>query len=263
MKIGISTASFFTNVTTEDCFAYLKDFKAPVCEVFLSSFSEYEGEIADKIVKNKCVDVHSIHTLTNQFEPELFSLNPRANQDSMAIFNKVLSLGQRLDAKYYTFHGATRLKKINYNFDYVRLGRIVNNLIETAQTYGICFSYETVHWAYFSEPEYFVNLKKQCPKLKATLDIKQIMQAGGDYREFLKVIGKDLTTVHLCDYDENKKLFIPSRGKFDFIELFKRLNDLGFDGACIMEVYPQGYKDFKELKDSYEFLLECAEKAKH
>ncbi len=262
MKIGISTASFFTNVNTEDCFACLKDFKAPVCEVFLSSFSEYEGKIADKIVQNKCVDVHSIHTLTNQFEPELFSLNPRAQQDSMTIFNKVLALGQRLGAKYYTFHGATRIKKVNYNFDYQRLGGIVNNLMETAQNYGICFSYETVHWTYFSEPEYFVNLKKQCPNLKATLDIKQIMQAGGDYRQFLNVIGSDLTTVHLCDYDANKKLFIPGKGEFDFVELFKRLNDLGFDGACLMEVYPQGYKDLDELKTSYDYLLDCYQKAR-
>ena len=67
MKIGLYTASFFSNVNTEDCFACLKDFKAPVCEVFLSSFSEYEGKIADKIVQNKSVDVQSIDTFTKLF----------------------------------------------------------------------------------------------------------------------------------------------------------------------------------------------------
>lgn len=261
MQIGISTASFFTKVATEDTFEYLKRFNAAVCEVFLSSFSEYEGELADKIVNNKCVDVYSVHTLTNQFEPELFSFNPRANADSMNIYKKVLALGQRLGAKYYTFHGATRLKKINYNFDFDRLGSIVNKLIEVAKSYDIQLSYETVHWAYFSEPSYFENLKKRCPDLKATLDIKQIMQAGGDYKDFLKVIGKDLSTVHLCDYDEERRLFIPGKGKFDFVELFKRLIDNGFDGACIMEVYPQGYQSFEQLKQSYDFLLDCYNKA--
>lgn len=262
MKLGISTASFFTKVDTEDTFEYIKAFKAPVCEVFLSSFSEYDGEFTHKIVNNRCVEVHSIHTLTNQFEPELFSLNPRASSDSLKIFNKALATGQKLGAKYYTFHGATRLKKIDYNFDYVRLGKIVNNLIEVAKEYGITLSYETVHWAYFSEPQYFVNLKKQCPDLKATLDIKQIMQAGGDYRDFLKVIGDNLTTVHLCDYNDNRKLFIPGKGTFDFVELFQRLYDMGFDGACLMEVYPQGYQSFDELKNSYEYLLECFDKVK-
>ena len=206
MEIGISTASFFTKATTEDSFDYIKAFGCKVCEVFLSSFSEYEGVLADKIVQNKSVSVHSIHTLTNQFEPELFSLNPRAREDSLNIYKKVLRTGERLGAKYYTYHGATRLKKINYNFDYARLGSLVNNLIEVANTYGITLSYETVHWTYFSEPSYFENLKKICPKLKATLDIKQIMQANGDYREFLNIIGTDLTTVHLCDYDKERHL---------------------------------------------------------
>ncbi len=67
MQIGISTASFFTKVATEDTFDYLKSFNSEVCEVFLSSFSEYEGELADKIVHNKSVDVYSVHTLTNQY----------------------------------------------------------------------------------------------------------------------------------------------------------------------------------------------------
>lgn len=262
MKIGISTSSFFTKVATEDSYDYIKSFGADVCEVFLSSFCEYEGAIADKIVQNRCVDVHSIHTLTNQFEPELFSLNPRASQDALNVFEKALSVGERLGANYYTFHGATRLKRISYNFDYERLGNVVNNAIEVAKKHNITLSYETVHWAYFNEPQYFENLKKRCPDLKATLDIKQIMQAGGDYKDFLSVIGSDLTTVHLCDYDEDKKLFIPGKGKFDFVDLFKRLLNNGFEGSCIMEVYPQGYKTFDELKLSYQYLLECYEKAK-
>lgn len=262
MKIGISTSSFFTKVATEDTFDYLKAFNCEICEVFLSSFSEYKGEFADSIVNNCCVPVHSIHTLTNQFEPELFSQNPRAVADSLRIFKDVLQTGKKLGAKYYTFHGATRLKKINYNFDYARLGGIVSSLIDVAQSYGITLSYETVHWAYFSEPSYFINLKKFCPNLKATVDIKQIMQAGGDYKDFLKAIGSDLTTVHLCDYDEGRNLFIPGRGKFNFVELFKRLQDIDFNGACIMEVYPQGYKDFKELKNSFDYLCECYDKVR-
>ena len=80
--------------------------------------------------------------------------------------------------------------------------------------------------------------------------------------ENLKAIGNDLTTVHLCDYDEDRKLYIPGKGKFDFVELFKRLLDLGFNGSCLMEVYPQGYSTFEQLKESYNYLLECLDKAK-
>lgn len=260
MEIGISTSSFFTKVPTENTFEIIKDFGASVCEVFLSSFCEYDGLISDSIVNNCNVKVNSIHTLTNQFEPELFSLNPRAAADAESVMRKALNTGKKLGAKYYTFHGATRLKKINYNFDYSRLGRVVGHIMDMCNEYGLELSYETVHWAYFNTPEYFVKLKEQCPNLKATIDIKQIMQAGENYRDFLNVIGKDLTTVHLCDYDSDRKLYIPGRGTFDFVELFKRLQDIGYNGSCIMEVYPQGYENLAQLKTSYEYLLECLDK---
>lgn len=260
MEIGISTASFFTKVATENTFEIIKDFGASVCEVFLSSFCEYDGILSESIVKNKCINVNSVHTLTNQYEPELFSLNPRASEDAEIVMRKALNTGKKLGAKYYTFHGATRLKKINYNLDFVRIGKVISHIMNVCSEYNIQLSYETVHWAYFNYPEFFVKLKEQCPNLKATLDIKQIMQAGEDYRNFLNVIGKDLTTVHLCDYDSERKLYIPGKGTFDFVEMFKRLKDIGFDGACIMEVYPQGYENLQQLKASYEYLLECLDK---
>lgn len=261
MDIGISTASFFTKLNTEDTFSVLKDFNVPVCEVFLSCISEYEGEYAERILQNKTIDVWSVHSLTNQYEPELFSKNPRAQYDAEQMMRKVLSMGQKLGAKYNTFHGATRLKKIDYNLDYTRLASIVNHLINVCGEYGIQLSYETVHWAYYSEPEYFEQLKARCPELKATMDIKQIMQANRDYSEFLPAMSDRLSTVHLCDYDSNRKLYIPGKGEFDFITLFKRLKDIGFEGTCLMEVYPQGYDNIIEIKQSYEYLIECNAKA--
>lgn len=260
MELGISTASFFTKVVTEDTFAYIKDMGADTSEVFLSSFCEHKGEILDKIVANKCVPVNSIHVMTTQYEPELFNRNPRACSDANLILDNVLVAGERLGAKYYTFHGPTVAKKINYNFDYDRLSRIVNGIIDKCKAHGITLSYETVHWTYFNTPEYFVELKKRCPDLKGTLDIKQIMQAGLDWRDFVKVMGEDLSTVHLCDYDENRKLYIPGRGKFDFVEFFRYLRDYGFDGAMMMEVYPEGYDNYEQLHSSFDYLRECLDK---
>ena len=260
MKLGISTASFYTKVVTEDTFSYIKDMNVDLVEVFLSSFCEYEGEILDKIVKNKNIEVHSVHALTNQFEPDLFNKNIRAQEDCFSILEKVLTAGERLGAKYYTFHGATILKKIKYNFDYDFLSKVVSRIMDRAKSHNIELSYETVHWAYFNNIDYFNNLKKILPNLKATLDIKQIMQAKSDYREFLPHLKDSLTTVHLCDYDDNGNLYLPGNGTFDFIELFKRLKDINFSGALIMEVYPQSYKDFSELNNSLNYLRECLDK---
>ena len=49
MELGISTASFYTKLATEDTFSQIASIGANVCEVFLSSFSEYNGAILDEI----------------------------------------------------------------------------------------------------------------------------------------------------------------------------------------------------------------------
>lgn len=257
MKLGISTASFYTKLATEDTFSEIFNLGVNVCEVFLSSLSEYSGDILDIIVKKKCVPVNSIHALTNQFEPDLFNRNPRAAIDSFEVLEKVLIAGERLDGKYYTFHGPTMLKKINYNFDYHRLGDVVRRIMDACENHNLQLSYETVHWSYFNELEYFTKLKEVCPELKCTIDIKQIMQAGGDWRQFVDELGSDITTVHICDYDDNRSLFLPGRGTFDFKELFARLKDVGYDGACILEVYPDSYNHYSELSSSLDYLREC------
>ena len=47
----------------------------------------------------------------------------------------------------------------------------------------------------------------------------------------------------------------------DFVELFKLLKSYDFDGAVIMEVYTNNYKDDQELKESFEYLKSCLQKA--
>ena len=257
MELGISTASFYTKLATEDTFNEIYNLGVNVCEVFLSSLSEYSGDILDIIVKNKCVPVNSIHALTNQFEPDLFNRNLRAANDSFAVLEKVLTAGERLDAKYYTFHGPTLLKKINYNLNYDRLGEVVTRIMNACERHNLQLSYETVHWTYFKEVEYFTKLKEVCPELKCTIDIKQIMQAGGDWRQFVSTLGSDISTVHICDYDNERSLHLPGRGIFDFKELFARLRDVGYDGACILEVYPESYNQYSELGNSLDYLREC------
>ncbi|MEG1535783.1 MAG: sugar phosphate isomerase/epimerase [Clostridia bacterium] len=267
MKIGISTASYFSRLHTEETFAEIAKAGADTCEVFLATHSEYTQAFADTLKAALVSDggatnlaVHSVHALTNQFEPELFSKGDRAKKDAFAIFKNVCNVGQNLGAKYYTFHGATLLKKaVKYTFDYPSLGEKVNDICDVASEYGIKLCYENVHWAYFSTPQYFAQLENFCPSLGGVLDIKQAMQSKIDYREFLDVLKGRLCTVHVCDYDNDGNLTIPGKGNFDFVDMFKRLLDIGFDGACLLEVYSQNYGDVAEVAESYQYLKHCFE----
>ncbi|MDE6550004.1 MAG: sugar phosphate isomerase/epimerase, partial [Clostridia bacterium] len=238
----------------------LGELGAKVCEVFFASFCEYNSDFARQlkgIADSAGVRVHSVHALTNQFEPELFSKGVRARSDAFKIFDSVCAAGEAMGAGYYTFHGATRLKPaVKYTFDYPFLAERVNMLIDAAEAHGITFTYENVHWTYFSTPDYFAPLKALCPRLCTTLDIKQAMQSKVDYKDYLAVMGDSLRTVHLCNYDEGGKLLMPhdKSGAVDFKDLFKRLKGQGYDGPCFIEVYDKCYDDFKEIGYSLDYL---------
>lgn len=266
METGISTASFFPRLYTEDALTEIAKLGAKVSEVFFASRCEYTKEFGDVLVDRLAaadgLRVHSVHALTNQFEPELYSLNSRAYGDALETFECVLKVAEQIGAHNYTFHGATMLKKaVKYSFNYDLISERVNVLCSLAEKYGVTLCYENVHWAYFSNPAFFSAIKDRCPGLGATLDIKQAMQSEISWKEYLSVMKDRLKTVHLCDYDDSGNLCLPGRGTFDFVELYRALADVGFEGPCLMEVYTKSYKEESELKRAFEFLKECEIKA--
>ena len=165
-----------------------------------------------------------------------------------------------MDAKYYTFHGLARVKRTPYFIDFERCGAITQRIIDVCEEYGVTLAYENVHWAYYNYIGFFSELKKRTSGLKGTFDIKQARQSGVDFREFIDEMGKDIVTVHLSDIDENGKMCLPGRGVTDFKEVFSRLRDKGFDGALLLEVYKNDFKEFTELFDSLNYITDLAEK---
>ena len=107
MKTGISTASLFTKVPTENCFSVLSGMGVNTTEVFLSTYSEYEKGFVDALGQRlgDTLKVHSVHALSSQFEGELFSPSNRVRDDAELLFRKICYAGNVLGAKYYTFHG--------------------------------------------------------------------------------------------------------------------------------------------------------------
>ncbi len=92
MRAGISSATFFNKLFNEDVFDELRRMDCGVCEVFLTTYSEYGEEFAKLLASRKGdIEVHSVHTLNTQFEPELFNKNPRTFADAFALYEKVLA----------------------------------------------------------------------------------------------------------------------------------------------------------------------------
>ncbi len=263
MRLGISTASFFNRVQTESTFDILRRMRVDTTEVFLNTFSEYEKPFIDALIPRRGnIRVHSVHALGTQFEPQLFNANVRVRGDAELLFRKMCYAGFCLGAKFYTFHGPTRLKKRDNVFDYAKLGNRMNQLIEIAQSYGMMISYENVYWAYGSFPDFFRKLLAQCPRLYATLDVKQAVLSGYDPLKYFDAMGDRVSTVHLCDVDKSGETALPGQGKINFEKILREVDRRAANAAVLIEAYSQDYDDVNQLLDSYRYIEQVVEKIK-
>ena len=260
MQVGISTASLFMRLYNEDAVALINEWGVQTSEVFLTSFCEYEPSFAKTVAQKKGeLSVGSVHILNTQFEPQLFSAHPRVKADAYALLEKVTACARILGAKNYTFHGLARLKA-SFKEDLPKFGKQLKEISDYCAERNVKLCLENVEWALYNRAGLFKELKKYCPELKGVLDIKQAQISGCPYEDYLDDMGASLAYVHASDFDDSGRKCLPGKGVFNFDELFKRLKGNGFDGAIIIENYMSDYRELKELKDSYEYLLEKAEK---
>ena len=97
---------------------------------------------------------------------------------------------------------------------------------------------------------------KTCRGLCAVLDIKQARISAYPYPMYIRETAGRLKHVHVSDIDENGKICLPGKGRFDFPELLKRLDGAGFSGPLLIEVYKDDYCKEGELKASLDYLDE-------
>ncbi len=258
MQVGISTASLFMRRENEEALPLLKSFGVDCVEVFLTTFSQYNEEYGKKLALLKGnVSVNSVHDLTSQFEPQLFSRHALVKRDAYQMLAGVLSAGKALGAKYYSFHGTTRAKiatrnPANDNFDRLRADFL--EISDFCAGYGITLCLENVEWSMYNRLGVFSEIAKGVPTLKGVLDIKQARLSGVPYQEYLKEMGERLAYVHISDITDEGKMCLPGKGIFDFPTFLKELQDVGFDGALLIEAYEKDYGEEEELKQSYEYM---------
>lgn len=263
MQVGISTASLFKRYDTIGALKSFNENGVNCAEVFLESFCEYNKKFGKKLKKVKGdVKINSIHTLTTQFEPQLFSENLVARKDSFNFLTSTLECAKEIGAKNYTFHGGVNFKKLPFKINYEKHAELTQKVIDLCKNYGVNLAYENVHWAYFNHLGFFKTLKSLTSGLKCTLDIKQAWQSRLEYKDLIEEMGEDIVTVHISSIDKNGKMCLPlsKDSTVDFEDLFKRLKDVNFNGAILIENYFNDYSDESQLYNSYYECKNLAEK---
>ena len=260
MKIGISTASLFLRKENHEALPFFNDLGVETAEVFLSSFREYSKAYGEKLSKLKGqVQINSVHDLNSQFEPQLFNRHAGVKEDAYMILQNVLDAAKELSAPYYTFHAITRAKRAARSGENDNFPSLIKNFKEISdfcQKSGVTLCLENVEWATYNRPGVFSKIAEGVPQMKGVLDIKQARISEYPYHLYLEEMGEKLAYAHISDIDENGKMRLPGMGVFNFEEMIKRLQDVGFDGALIIEVYENDYEKEEELKTSCEYVQE-------
>ena len=260
MQTGVSTASLFMRKYNEEALPLLNDLGVKTAEVFLTSFSEYGKEFGNLLATVKGgLFVNSVHALNTEFEPQLFSAHPRVKADAYGWLDKVLESANCLGAPYYSFHGTSRVKRASrsgQNDDFPSMIRGFEELTAHCLSHGVTLCLENVEWSTYNRVGVFSKLAAAVPDLRGVLDIKQARISEYPYEEYLREMGEKLAYVHISDVDERGKICLPGQGIFDFERLIKQLQDVGFDGALLVEVYKNDYTDVCELKTACDFVDE-------
>ena len=259
MEVGLSTASFYPDALTEQAIPLIHELGIKKAEIFLESFSEYTEDFCI-MVKDKLdrygIEAYSVHALSTQFEPQLFSITERQRRDAREIFIQVLKGAQIMGAKTYVFHGPPVRANAKPELDYRWIGEITSNLCDIAGEYGVKFAWENVHWCWFSFPEFATRMMEhvRSDNLYFTLDIKQAIRSERDPFDFIRQMGNRLINVHACDFDGDGNLYLPGQGSFDFKRLRQELDKVGYQGPIILEVYRNNYNHYRDMTESLDFL---------
>ena len=260
MKVGVSTASLFMRRENHEALPVLDGLGVEHAEVFLTSFREYTKAYGEKLASQKGqVQINSVHALNTQFEPQLFNRHHGVKEDSYQVLQGVLDAANALGATYYTFHAITRAKKAarlaeNDNFPY--LTEQFGEICAYCKKSGVTLCLENVEWATYNRPEVFREIAAGVPDLMGVLDIKQARLSEYPYHLYLEEMGERLAYAHISDINEKGKMCLPGQGIFDFEELIKRLKDVGFNGALLIEAYEKDYDKEEELKTSCDYIQE-------
>jgi len=262
MVTGISTASFFGGPFNEEALRIIGKMGVRNVELFFSAHMEYQKPFLDEVLqicKGEGMQIRSVHALSTQFEPQLFSRHQRQAEEAMDTFKCVLEAAQVLGAGIYVFHGPMRVKVARkFTPDFEMIGERTYRLAEEAKKYGVKFTYENVHWCWYQSPGFAKQLMEHCPSdnLFFTLDMKQAAQSGYDMFQYIDDMGDRLAHIHLCDYRKDAEEGIipcaPFEGEADWQGMRNKLDEIFYEGLLMLEIYLNNYRDYDDLYRIYD-----------
>lgn len=222
-------------------------------EFFLNSHSEFSTEFILKI-KRLCSDFGivpvSVHPYTAFAEPFLFFSNyPRRFEDGLELYKKYFHSSALLGARFFHIHGATSRQEKTvppelYAERYFALR-------QAAAAEGIELCQENVVNHLCGDAVYLKRLKDLLgDEISFNLDIKQANLAGRDPFLMAEIMGDRMRFCHINDFSEEQPCLLPGFGTFDLKKLICEVQNSGYQGVWMTEVYSHNYSSLDEILES-------------
>lgn len=253
MRIGLSTAAFYSRLNTEDAAERIASLGIPCAEVFLQTFSEYNAGFG-ALVRSRlgAVDAVSVHTMSTHYDAGLIARSERQRDDAFAMLGSVLDTAQAFGARIFVYHGLWNIDAGKPRFALWR--EHIAKAIALCANRGIRFTWETVHWCWLNEPARIDEFAALWPDIGFTLDTKQVMKLGHRLTDYVDRMGDRLSHVHVLDFDANGRFALPGRGAHDFRDFARALRANGYKGDVILEPYGGAVGQDREIVESIDWL---------
>lgn len=253
MSIGISTACYYP-LETEEALKEVGKAGAKVTEIFINSPRELNASFIDMlrdIAEYYSVRIAALHTYTAAADSYIYYSNyPRRFEDGLDTIRRTATAAAELGAKYIIMHGDKKPGKLPDE----EVAEHFMIMESVANEFGVSILQENVNRFRSADPEFIKSMRYHTDdKMKFCLDIKQSVRAGHSPYDMINAMGNKIHHVHISDHNAASDCLLPLRGKFDFPEFFKKMNEIGYCGDYVIEVYNNCYENVEEITKTLNF----------
>ncbi|MBR3551931.1 MAG: sugar phosphate isomerase/epimerase [Clostridia bacterium] len=253
MNIGISSSCFYP-LETERSLRRVGEAGAKTTEIFFNTPSELTGDLLHELCAIRDhygMTVSSVHPFQSFAEGYwLFSEYRRRFTDALDLYAPLFAAAAVLGAKFAVFHGAKKLV-----IDDTEYAERFFHLNERAKQFGVIAAHENVVHYVGETPAFMVRLYELLgDEFHMVLDLKQARRAGEDPFVFLSRLKQRIIHLHVSDGTPDADCLPPGEGAFDFRRLKAALDDLGYDGALMIELYRDNFRHDAQLTKAKQFL---------
>ena len=256
MKLGISTASFYP-METELALEEIGKAGVKDTEIFFNCESELKDSFIDILlgIKEKyslnITAVHPTMSLAESFM--IFSAYERRFHEALKEYRRYSEVANALGAKYIIMHGGKPngiLTDEEYCERYMALK-------EQTLKNGVTVLQENVVKYRSGDVEFLRSMREILGKdAEFCFDIKQSIRSGYLPMDLVEEFYDNIKHYHISDHSVAGDCLLPGDGKFDFGGFFEFLNERGYNGALITEVYRFSYKNYDDIFNSHKKIVE-------